>query len=450
MNTMKAFFSFCMLAMLTSSLSLILVLLTGSSGYAQVPVPKPAPAQNRPIMIVGATVHTGLGEELPNAYVQFDKGILTRMGTGTPPAFEGDVIRAEGQHLYPGFILPASTLGLREIDALRPTLDYNETGKFSASVRSGIAYNAESELIPTIRYNGILTAQIAPTGGYVSGQSSVVQLDAWNWQDAILAPDEGLWINWPDLYQYTGWWAEPGTAKKSENHDKQVAEIKQFFDQARSYCESPTAGPQLAYKAMCPVFKGQRKLYVRVDGAKEIVEAILTLEQWGIPKPVLVGAKESWRVADILANRKIDLILSAIHDLPTHDDDPHDQVYSVPALLHQKGIRFCLAIEPVRELMGSRNLPFFAGNSVAYGISKAQALKSITSDAAAILGLEKRLGSIAVGKDATFFLSKGDALDMMSQNLTLAFIQGRRIDLKGKQQALYERYAEKAGQSVKD
>jgi imidazolonepropionase-like amidohydrolase len=432
------------------TIGLAFILLTTYRSQAQVPVPKPAPEQIKPVRIQGVTVHTGLGEELYNAYVQFEKGIITKIGSGTPPSFDGEILQLDGQHLYPGFILPASTLGLREIDALRPTLDYNETGKFSASVRSGIAYNAESELIPTIRYNGILTAQIAPTGGYISGQSSVMQLDAWNWQDAILSADEGLWMNWPDLYQYTGWWAEPGAAKKSENHDKQIAEVKLFFDQARSYCQNPSKGPQLGYKAVCPVFKGDRKLYVRVDGAKEIIEAVLTLEQWGISRPILVGAKESWRVADFIADRKIDVILSAIHDLPTHEDDPHDQVYRTPAILRQKGVRFCLAIEPVRELMGSRNLPFFAGNSVAYGLSKAEALRSITADAAAILGLEKQVGSISVGKHATFFVSKGDALDMMSQHLTVAFIQGRRIILKGKQQALYERYAEKAGQPIKD
>jgi imidazolonepropionase-like amidohydrolase len=424
--------------------SILLLGICSVFAFAQVPVPKPAAAQSESITISQARLHLGDGKVIESGYISFDKGKITAIGTGAVPAsLKGKLIDGKNKDVYPGFILPASTLGLREIDALRPTLDFAERGEYNSTIRSLVAYNAESELIPTLKFNGILLAQIAPLGGTISGQSSIMQLDAWNWQDAAYLSDEGLWINWPDLYSRSGWWAEPGDVNKNEQRNEYLKGLRNFIAESKSYCSKPGREANLPYQAMCKALQGKQKVYIRVAGAKEIIEAVQTMKAEGLNSLVLVGAKESWRVADFLAKENIPVILSALHDLPTHDDDAIDQVYSIPGILKSKGVKFCLSIEPVRELMGSRNLPFIAGNAVSYGLSKEDALSSITLHAAEILGIDSRTGSLSIGKDANLILSNGDALDMRSNQIEKAFIQGRELDLRGKQQALYERYLEK-------
>jgi imidazolonepropionase-like amidohydrolase len=98
------------------------------------------------------------------------------------------------------------------------------------------------------------------------------------------------------------------------------------------------------------------------------------------------------------------------------------------------------------ERMQTRNLPFLAGTCVAYGLDKEQALQLITFNTAKILGIDNICGSLEVGKDATLFISEGDALDMRTNKITEAFIQGRMIDLKTHQTKLYDKYKEKYGQ----
>src|ERR1700743_1430818 len=161
------------------------LLLSISLTYGQATI-SPAPAQNKAVVITGATIHIGDGQVINNGYIAFDKGKITAIGEGKAPGGNGaDVIDATGQQIYPGFICPITTLGLVEIEeGARGTVDDAETGEFNPNVRSIIAYNTDSKVIPTVRTNGILLAQPTPTGGGISGQSSVVQLDAWNWQES--------------------------------------------------------------------------------------------------------------------------------------------------------------------------------------------------------------------------------------------------------------------------
>jgi imidazolonepropionase-like amidohydrolase len=90
-----------------------------------------------------------------------------------------------------------------------------------------------------------------------------------------------------------------------------------------------------------------------------------------------------------------------------------------------------------------RNLPFLAGTTAAYGVSKEDALKSITLNAAKILGIDASNGSLEIGKDATLVISEGDILDMSTSKIIHAFIQGRKIDLGNKQTQLYHKYKNK-------
>jgi hypothetical protein len=161
----------------------------------------PAPKQTETVSIQGATIHVGNGTVLERGTLVLKNGIIEKIGPEAEIQAEGTVVDASGKHVYPGFILANSTLGLGEIDAIRATRDYDELGTFLPHVRSLIAYNAESKVVESLRPNGILLAQVTPRGGRISGSSSIVQLDAWNWEDAAVVVDDGVHLNWPSTYK---------------------------------------------------------------------------------------------------------------------------------------------------------------------------------------------------------------------------------------------------------
>ena len=90
--------------------------------------------------------------------------------------------------------------------------------------------------------------------------------------------------------------------------------------------------------------------------------------------------------------------------------------------------------------MGARNLSFTAGTTVAYGQEYEKAVQSITLNTAKILKIDHLVGSISKGKNACFFISNGDALDMTTNNVQRAFINGKEIDLNNHQKELYRKY----------
>ena len=146
----------------------------------------PGAPQTVPVVIQNATLHLGTGEVLQRASLVFEKGLITAVGPTVATPTGAVVIDASGKHVYPGLIAPATNLGLTEIDAVRSTQDDNEVGPFNPNVTAATAYDPDSELIPTIRSNGILIANITPNGGTVSGMSSLMRLDGWTKEDIAI------------------------------------------------------------------------------------------------------------------------------------------------------------------------------------------------------------------------------------------------------------------------
>ena len=171
----------------------------------------------KPTLFMGATAHLGNGTKIENAAISMLNGKIDMVADATriridPSAFD-TIYRVHGKHLYPAFIVPNTTLGITEIDAVRASNDYRETGSINPNVRTLIAYNTDSKIAKTVRSNGVLIAQVTPRGGTISGQSSVMHLAGWNWEDAALRIDDGIHLNWPSSYYQSGWWAEPGSTK---------------------------------------------------------------------------------------------------------------------------------------------------------------------------------------------------------------------------------------------
>ena len=148
-------------------------------------------------------------------------------------------------------------------------------------------------------------------------------------------------------------------------------------------------------------------------------------------------------IGDQLKDAKIPVMLTRLHSLPKNEDDPVDLVYRLPALLNEAGVKFCLQNSGDMEAMNARNLPFIAGSAMAYGLSEEEAVRSVTLNAAEIMGLDKQYGSIEVGKKATLFLSKGNALDMKTNNVISILVNGEFVPGENHQTELYLKYKKK-------
>lgn len=406
--------------------------------------PAPAPVQEKSVLIMNAVAHIGDGQHIDNSVIGFKEGKITlvadaRMVRIDMTAYD-TIIYAEGKHVYPGFIASNSTLGLHEMDAVRAQNDVAEVGTFKPSVRSAVAFNTDSEIIPTVKSNGVLLGQITPRGGTISGNSSVMHFDAWNWEDAIIREDDGIHLNWPQVYHRH---YEKGkmSIDKVKTYDQQLTEISLFFNEAKAYAAvSQPAVLEVRLEALKPLFNGKKTLYVHADDIKAISEALRFKREMGIPEMAIVGGYDSWMIAEELKKEKVGVMLGRIHDLPVLTGDDVDLPFKLPAMLFERGVLFCFQNEGDMERMGTRNLPFHAGTAVAYGLPYEEAVKGLTLNAAVLLGIDQRLGSLEAGKDATLFISAGDALDMMTNKVEHAFIEGRHLDLRDKHKILYERY----------
>ena len=394
-------------------------------------------------LIMGGIAHLGTGEKIENSLIVIRDGKFDLVADASviridPSAFD-TVIRAYGKHIYPAFISPNTTLGITEIDAVRASKDYNEVGSYNPNVRSQIAYNTDSKIIKTVRTNGVLVTQTTPRGGVISGLSSVMYLDGWNWEDATLKADDGIHLNWPSSFNTSGWWAEPGKTSKNKNYDNRVKEIKNYFEIAKSYSKDDSK-MDLELMSIKKLFKGTRNLYIHANYAKDIRESVRFFKKIGINNIVIVGGRDALNAISILKENNISIILERVHSLPVNEDAAIDQFYKLPIQLSENNILFCLSYSGDMEAMGTRNLPFTAGTAVAYGLDMEKAIASISLNTAIILGIEKTTGSIEIGKNATFFISSGDALDMRTNNIELSFIKGIPVDLNNHQKELFEKY----------
>ena len=405
-------------------------------------------AQHKRILLKNAQAHIGNGTVIENSYVAFKEGKIdlvvdARMVKLDVQAFD-TIIDVAGKHIYPGLIAPNCILGLQEAEAIRPTSDYAEVGQYNPHIRSLIAYNAESKILETIKTNGVLYTQSTPRNGTVSGQSSVLATEGWNWEDAVLKADDGIHINFPTSIVRKGWWAEPEPSETNNKYQEQLNDLTAFFEHAKSYFKTESIIEiNLRYEAMKGLFDGSKRAYFHADYAKDIITVINFAKQFKLTKVVIVGGKESYKVTQLLKQHHVSVMINRLHDLPELPEADVDALYKLPYLLQKDSILFCLQNQGDMEAMNARNIPFLAGTAAAYGLTKEQALQSITLNSAKIMGVDEQIGSIEVGKLASIIISDGDILDMKSNHVILAYLNGKQINLTNFQTDLYKKYSTK-------
>jgi imidazolonepropionase-like amidohydrolase len=415
------------------------------------------PAQDAPVLIVGATVHTVSGPTIENGALLFDDGIITAVGPADDLLprirLDSSVLRidAAGKHVFPGLISPVSQMGLTEISAVRATHDFDETGAFSPEVRAAVAVNPDSVHIPVTRSNGVLIWNAAPVGGRVPGRASVMRAEGWTWEDMTLEPDGPLVLNWPRTRAGFDRFGEPEEDAELDQIEAAMRELDAFFDSAVAYLTAKAATPDhptdLRLEAMRSYLPGHapnddrapRPILVFADDLDQITSAIAWASKRSL-RIVIVGGLDAALCAEQLKAAGVPVIIDGTHRMPKRTDAPYDDAFSLPARLHAAGVRFAVASS---EREGNeRNLPYEAGRAVAFGLPLDQALRSVTLSAAEILGIEGRVGSIEVGKAATLFIADAHALEV-SAVVEQVFIDGRAVDMTDRHKALRDLYTEK-------
>lgn len=411
----------------------------------------PTAPQKGTIVITNATIHTGNGKTIENAGIVITDGKITAVGNNINLPENSTKVNAQGKHVYPGLILPVTNLGLVEVSAVRASSDVREIGDMNPNVRAIVAYNTDSKVINTLRSNGILMANIVPQGSFLAGSSSVVQLDAWGWEEAAVKTDAGMHFYMPSLMARRRGYGGFGEGRFGPQQQSQsdpvkegldkIEELKTFFKEAKAYLAEPFhKQSNLKFEAVKGLFDRTQKFYVHANIVKQMLVALDFVKEFNFDM-VIVGGSDSWQMADLLKQNNVAVVLQQSHSLPTLEDDDVDQPYKSAAALQKAGVLFSISDDDAQTR--GRNLAFNAGTAAAYGLSKEEALQAITLNAAKIMGVSDKAGSIEVGKDANIIISEGDILDMRTSKVTDAFIQGRKIDLTDKHKLLYDRYNRK-------
>lgn len=408
---------------------------------------KAAP-QKGPILLTNATIHTVSDGIVLGGSLLFDNGkIQAVLAKGEAPAQDQgaaapQTIDLGGKHVFPGMISAHTQLGLIEIGMVPQSVDTDELGDVSPEALASTAVNPDSAAIPVARTNGVLTAGVFPIGGLIPGRVAVMQLDGWTNQDMAVRIDAGPVVSWPSEGRRRFRRGPAPTANKGRLA-RQRQQIDDAFAAAKAWSNARTADPSIPldirHAALVPALRGEVPVFVLANTVEQIESAV----RWGLGRKlriVIVGGHEARGCTDLLKQHQVPVIIDGVHRLPRRDDAAYDEAFTLPRDLQAAGVKFCIGTG--NDYSNDRNLPYHAATAAAYGLAPQDAFAAITKSAAEVLGVGEQLGSLKAGKDATLFVSDGHPFELTSK-IEMAFIQGRKIDLRTKQTELAKKYRER-------
>jgi len=397
----------------------------------------PAPKQSEPIALVGGTIHTLAGDVIENGTLLFEEGKITAIGTNVNVPSGARTKDVSGKHIYPGLIDSYNQMGIYEIGAVGMTVDVNEQGSINPNILPERAFHPESRHIGIARSAGVLTSVTSPGGGIISGQSSAMKMDGWAWDEMTLKSGTGLIVNWPN----------PG----SDNYEDNLRRVKDAFADAKAYRtarEAMNAGEaqrhdlDTRWEAMIPVLNGDVPVVVNASEVRQIQDAITWSEEEGV-RLIILGGADSHLVTEHLKTKQIPVIITSVLTSSNRDWESYDARYSLPSKLHEAGVQF--AIAGGSSAPYAHRLPYEAGAAAAFGLDADIALRALTTYPATILGLDDRIGTLEVGKDATLLITTGNPIEYSTQ-IEQVYVEGRESDMMDMHRQLYQKYREKVDQ----
>lgn len=435
---------------LSTMMACFLSALVGQSHIANASDQIPGAKQKTPIILMGGTVHTVSGETISPANVLIVDGKIAAVGKEMVIPDQTERIDVTGKHIYPGLIEANSQMGLVEIDSVRATIDSSEIGQINSNVKTQVAFNPDSEAIPVARANGVLFALAVPSGGLISGRSSLMQMDGWTWEDMSIGPNLAMHVTWPRFSAARGGRRGGGggrgaAAGGGNDAQQRLNELKEWLDNTRTYIAARAADPtgmpkDLRLEGLIPVVEQKIPIIADAEDAQQI-QSVVAFAQKNSIKVIIYGGSGSLECASLLKEANVPLILSGVYRLP-RNLKAYDESYTLPAKLKEAGVKFCISGAGRFGASTVRNLPYHAATAAGFGLTPEDALRSITLSPAEILGVADRIGSLDAGKDATLFIANGDILEITSQ-VEAAFVQGRKVDLTNHHTELYKKYSAK-------
>ena len=409
----------------------------------------PAAAAADTIVLAGGTVHPVSGPAIEGGTVVMKDGRIEAVGArlNTPPG--ATVVPCNGRHVYPGMISALSVLGLTEVGSVAGTSDFQETGNYNPNVRAEIQINPESDLLPVTRVNGITSALVVPRGGAIAGTSALIHLDGWTQEDMKVRAPVGLHVIWPQMTPSRAWWETRSEEEQRKSRDAVIDSLKDAFEDARAYWKArdaegkqgaPRHDRDVKWDAMGMALHGEIPVLIHAGALNQIRAALRFVDEQKLPKVVLVGGNDAWRVTDELKRRDIAVICDGTLELPGRRDAAYDETMSLPAKLAAAGVRFCISDGggPFTA-PNARNLPYHAAMAAAYGLPKEEALKGVTLYVAQVLGVGERLGSLEPGKVADVIVTNGDPLEITTQ-VEQVYIGGKPVSMETRHTRLFAKY----------
>jgi imidazolonepropionase-like amidohydrolase len=407
------------------------------------------------VALVGGTVHTVSGATIENGTVIIDAGRITAVGAALAAPAGARVVSVRGRQVYPGFIAAQTVIGLTEISSVKGSVDLAEIGDINPNVRAEVEINPSSEIIPVTRVNGVTSALVVPQGGVISGTSALIHLDGWTWEDMTIRAPVALQVNWPSMTPQRGFFVTLSEDEQKKAREQSLAALRKAFDDARAWWTArdaegkpgvPRHDADARWDAMGKALKGEIPVMIRASALSQIRAALKFADEEKLPRVILVGADDAWRVSDELKARHIAVIVTGMLGMPQRRSDAYDQNFSLPARLKAAGIPFCIADDGrgfgVPDPSNARNLPYSAAMAAAFGLSREDALKSVTLWPAQILGVADRLGSIEAGRIADLMITDGDPLEVATQ-IEQVYIAGREIPMETRHTRLFRQFEQK-------
>lgn len=410
-----------------------------------VTLPAVAGAQQNNYAITGGTVVTVTGGTIENGTVIVRDGTITAVGRNI--AIPSDVERfdASGLFVYPGLIDAGTGVGLQEAGGMAGPVDNFELGPYNPHLEAYIAVHQASEILGCQRVGGFTTVVtgLSGRGALIPGWDSLINLWGWTPQAMTIEKRIGLRINWPG--SNSG--GRDGPA--GSNSEGGTGELKDYFLEAKAYAARAKLFKEskidnfewdIRTEGLVPAAIGELPVIFEANSEQDIKDAVAFAEELDL-KYIIRGGRDSWKITDFLKEHDVRVLFSGIHASPGRDE-PYDIHYATPAILNEAGVDFAIYSGGTANVF---SLTYEAGMAVAFGLPLEKALKCLTIDAARILGVDDRLGSIEEGKIANVIISTGNPVEYTSQIDTM-FIRGEKIPWDDKFNRLYQTYRRRAAE----
>ncbi len=414
--------------------------------------PFPAAAQTEDktevTAIVGARIVPVTGPVIESGSILIKDGKIVDIGANISIPSGAKVIEAKGLIAYPGMIDSYSWLGLEEISGVRATVDNRETGRINPQVKAIEALRYDSMHIPIARANGIVAAVVAPSGGLISGQSTLVKLDGWTNREMVIKESLAMIIELPTLRRSRGEFAGFRGQQPQVTTEKTLDELRQIFQKARMYEKRREAArknillppPDFdeASHFLLPVVKGELPVIFSVHADKDILQTIKFVKEEKI-KAIFYGVEQGFKVAKEIKEAGIPCLIGSLYSLPPVWEDGYDALFINPVILNQAGVKIAFSSS---SASAAKDLPYHAAKAAAFGLKPEEALKAVTIYPAEIFGVDKLLGSLEPGKTASIVLADGDLLELGTK-IQKVFIDGKEVSLENRYTELLKKFEQR-------